>query len=401
MDTCVTQVILKVASRCNLSCSYCYVYHKADSTWKQQPALMSDQIFAVTIERVRQHCLFSRQRSVFIAFHGGEPCLIGARKFDAWCSEARQTLSNTAVSFAIQTNGTLIDWEWIRVFQKHRVSVGISMDGPRAVHDLYRVDHQGRGSYDRVTETLQMLREAKVRHGVLCVIPLGEDALAVHRHFLDLNCKSITYLLPHFTHDTISPIRSVYGATPCADFLIPIFDDWWFNSTSEVRVEDMRNMVRIILGGGSQMECLGNQPPSYVFIEPDGDIEGLDTLRICEQGMSKTGLNVGRAEVRAILENNSLHRTAIFEGFPLAQACRACPEGTTCAGGHLPHRYSRARGFDNPSVWCADLLKIFSHLRQRLVVSVAETVARRQALGGQALVLDPDSSDEQHTAVSN
>src|SRR6201996_5087408 len=84
----VSQAILKVASRCNLNCSYCYVYNMADSSWKQRPALMSNEVFEAAIERSRQQCRATGQEQLRIAFHGGEPCLMGPERFDAWCTRA-------------------------------------------------------------------------------------------------------------------------------------------------------------------------------------------------------------------------------------------------------------------------------------------------------------------------
>lgn len=377
----IDQYILKVSARCNLNCSYCYVYNLADTTWKQKPPLMSDEIFEVTLERIRRYCLFTGLRQVNIVFHGGEPCLLGAERFGAWCIRARDVLQSvTTVALHIQTNGTLLDDAWAQALVDNRVSVGISMDGPQQVHDLFRVDHGGRGSYHQVERGIKVLQKANVPYGILSVIPLGVEPLTVHRHFLSLGCTNITYVLPHFTHDGIDPIRELYGPTPCADFLIPIFDDWWFNSTSEIHIGDLRNMARIILGGRSHIETVGNVPPLYVFVESDGAMEGLDNLRACKDGMSKINLNVRTNNFQEILQSDTIHGKAIYEGMPLPEGCKACPERDTCAGGYLPHRYSTTRGFDNPSVWCADLLKIFGHIRHRLGVTIQETYVRRQAL---------------------
>ena len=376
------------------------MYNKGDSTWKHRPPLMSDEIFETTLERARRHCCFTGQKHVNIAFHGGEPCLIGVRQFDAWCGRARQMLQDVAtVDLIIQTNGTLVDEAWAEVFSKHNVRVGTSMDGPKELNDVFRVDHKGRGSFDQVERGLKILKDAHVPYGILCVIPLGADPLACHRHFLALGCTSITYILPHFTHDTITPIRQRYGATPCADFLIPIFDDWWFNGTLDVTIGDLRNVARIIMGGDSKIETFGNAPPLYVFVETDGEMEGLDTLSVCKEGITRINLNVQDADFREILQVDTMHRTAIFRGMPLSQACQACPERDTCAGGYLPHRYSSARGFDNPSVWCADLLKLFTHLRDRLGVTVEETYARRQALQQIALTACASSEASERTGA--
>src|ERR1700744_3617832 len=248
----VSQAILKVASRCNLNCSYCYVYNMADSTWKMRPPLMSNEVFDATLNRISQQCHATGLDRSRIAFHGGEPCLIGPEIFDAWCGRARDVLGEAIhLSLIMQTNGTLLDAHWIEAFLKHRVSVGLSMDGPREIHDAVRVDHLEQGSYDRVERGLKLLQKANIPYGVGCVIPLGADPLTVHKHFLHLGCNQITYLMPHFTHDTIAPIRQRHGPTPCADFLIPIFDNWWFESTMEVQIDDLKNVARVIMGGRS------------------------------------------------------------------------------------------------------------------------------------------------------
>lgn len=377
----ISQAILKVASRCNLNCSYCYVYNKADTTWMRRPPVMSDAVFNSTLDRIVEHCRATRQQRFDVAFHGGEPCLIGPEKFDVWCRRLRAVLGPLVhLKIVVQTNGTLLDARWIELLLKHEVSVGISMDGPKQIHDAARVDHGKRGSYERVEDGLRLLQAAGVPHGVGCVIPLGADALTVHHHFLKLGCTQITYLMPHFTHDTIGQIRRRYGPTPCADFLIPIFDDWWFHGTMQVQIEVLKNLARVIMGGKSHNEAIGNDPPRYVFIEPDGEMEGLDNLRACDEGLSRIRLNVRDASFFDLINTRTMHSVAIFEGMPLADACLRCREAETCAGGHLAHRYSKARAFDNPSVWCADLLKLFGHVRARMDVSVEETKKRRRML---------------------
>lgn len=372
---------LKVASRCNLNCSYCYVYNKGDETWRQRPATMPAEVFDAAIERIRRHCLSSRQRSVRIVFHGGEPCMVGAARFGEWCARLRQGLADLVrVHFSLQTNGTLLDEQWAEVLGEHRVTVGISIDGPRVVNDTFRVDHAGRGSYDAVVRGLGHLHRAGIPIHFLSVVQLGADSMVIHRHLLELGAASIDYLCPDFTHDTIGPIRTLYGPTPCADYLIPIFEDWWRNSTMDLSIGIFMAMARAILGGESEVDFLGNRPFGFLFIEADGAIEGLDVMRVCMNGVAQTGLNVLTDDFRKVADVSELHRDAIFSGMRLPVDCQACPERETCAGGYLPHRFSRQRGFDNSSVWCQDLLRLFGHLRERLGTPVEETRLRRQVL---------------------
>lgn len=88
--------IVKIASRCNLNCSYCYVYNQADTSWRERPAVMSKETFAATVERIRRHTLLSGQQTVTIIFHGGEPTLAGSERFAWMCATARERLADVA-----------------------------------------------------------------------------------------------------------------------------------------------------------------------------------------------------------------------------------------------------------------------------------------------------------------
>jgi len=372
--------IVKVASRCNLNCSYCYVYNQGDTSWRGRPSLMSRETFTAMLGRIRRHCVRSGQETVALAFHGGEPTLVGPARFAWMCAAAREELGDVAeVILAIQTNGTRLDHEWVSVLREHGVQIGVSLDGPQEINDSARVDHKGQGSYAAVVRGIALLREEGMPFGILSVVRPGADPLLIHRHFLELGSTSISYLLPADTHDTIGGLRSEFGPTPCADFLIPIFDDWWFNSSLDVSIREFWNLGLVIMGGSSRLEMIGNPPLHFVCVETDGSMQGLDKLRACEDGMTGMELNVHDADFAEIAQASPFH-AAVMDGLPLPSGCQACPERETCAGGHLSNRYSSANGFDNPSIWCLDLLALFAHVRTRLGVTHEETERRRSAL---------------------
>jgi uncharacterized protein len=372
---------LKVASRCNLNCSYCYVYNKGDESWRTRPTIMSDEVFEAAVERIRRHCVASGQPSVNIVFHGGEPSLVGAAQFADWCEALRRRLGDVAsVDLTMQTNGTLLDAHWIDVLLKQDVTIGVSIDGPKDVHDAFRVDHRGLGSYESVARGLQLLQTSGVRTGALAVIQFGLNGLDVHLHLRSLGLRRINYLLPDFTHDTVTAVKEQYGPTPCADFLVPILNYWWRNEASDVKVGIFWHAARLILGGRSGIDYFGSRPLRFMFIETDGGIEGLDVLRVCAEGMSGTGLNVMTSDFAEVADASPFYRNVIFDGFPTPTQCEGCPEESTCGGGYLPHRYSLAEGFDHRSIWCADILSLFGQFRELLNVSTAETATRRLAL---------------------
>jgi uncharacterized protein len=374
-------VTFKVAARCNLNCSYCYVFNKGDTTWRRRPARMSEEVFEAGIGRLREACLRSGREQVSVTLHGGEPTLVGATRARAFFDMARRGLQDVAdVRLVIQTNGTRLTREWVELFDEHRVDVGVSMDGPQAVHDRQRMDHRGRGSHRAVRRGLDLLREGGVPFALLSVLDFDADPLEVHEHFCELGPAQISYLMPHHTHDGIAEVRARYGPTPCLDWLEPVLDRWWGRGTLRTAVQPFHTMARIILGGPSDLDLFGGAPMGFCFVETDGAIEGLDAFKICEDGYAGTGHNVLTDGFEAFAADGGLHAETIFRGRPLPTGCAGCPEAQTCGGGYVPHRYRRGAGLDRPSVWCRDLLGLFGRLRRLLDVDHGETLARRRTL---------------------
>jgi uncharacterized protein len=375
------QFVFKVSARCNLDCTYCYVFNKADQSWKSRSAVMSDTVFEAAISRVRRHCIASGQNVVRLMFHGGEPLLIGTRRFRRWLEQIDHELKDIVkVRLAIQTNATLIDDDWAHLFAENGVEVGVSLDGPQAVNDRFRIDHFGYGSYAKIINGIGTLRRHGADFSLLSVIQLGADGAAIYNHFRNLEPRTINFLFPDHNHDDIAQVRALHGATPIFDFLRPVIDAWALDAGEAADVPLLRNLCRLILGGESRSDMFGNAALGFVFVEVDGDIEGLDVLRLDGEGMAACGANVLTNDFSSIAQLSDFHDRAIFRGLPLPNGCAVCPERQTCAGGYLPHRYSLARGFDNPSAWCADILLLFDYLRQLLDVDVAETRLRRDLL---------------------
>ena len=375
------QFILKVTARCNLNCTYCYVFNKADQSWRQRSRMMANDVFEQTLTRIREHCVASGQPMLRVMFHGGEPLLAGKRQFRRWLERLHDELDGVvALSLAVQTNATLIDDDWAQLFSEHGVEVGVSIDGPPDVNDRFRVDHRGNGSFDRIIRGLDALRARDVLFSVLSVLQYGSDGGSIYRFFGSLRPHTINFLFPDQTYEDVAAVRSRYGPHPVADVMLPIVDEWWRSDGGAGEVPLLRNICRILMGGESRSDMFGNLPLGFVFVEVDGEIEGLDVLRVDAQGIASTGMNVFDHPFAEIGRASEFHDAAIIRGVPLPTGCRACHERDTCAGGYLPHRFSVERGFDNPSVWCNDILLLFGELRRLTGVTADETVMRRAVL---------------------
>lgn len=361
----IDQIVLKVAALCNLNCRYCYIYNHEDTGWRARPEFISDEVFDCAMTVIREYCARRENHRIALLFHGGEPTLIGAARFKDLATRARTLLGSALASLAIQTNATLLTEEWIEVLKQCEVRVGVSFDGPPEIHDAARVNHAGHGSYSATVRGLNRLREAGLCPGILSVINPGTPGLAAYRHFRSLGIEGMNFLLPDVSHDNKQRFYGKFGATPVADFLMPIFDAWYDEDDPNVLVSPLWWLLQAMMGGAGGSDAFGNPLQSYVVIETDGAIEPLDALRVCADGITRNTLCVLTHGLDDLPEGSPLLHRAVHEGFALCSRCLRCPEQTVCGGGYLPHRYSRARQFDNPSVWCEDILKLLAHIRIR------------------------------------
>lgn len=361
----IASVVLKIAERCNLNCSYCYMYNHEDQSWRDRPRFMSDRVYEAALHAIRDHAAGHPAGETTLIFHGGEPLLVGKRRFELLCRRAYEVLGSSA-RLTIQTNGTLIDDEWAEIFVRHEVHVGVSIDGPQEIHDAARVDHAGRGSHAGAVRGLERLQAAGMNPAVLCVVEPGADGLRIYRHFRSLGVSTLNFLLPDVSHDNKERLYGGRGPTPVADYLIPIFDTWFAEDDAEVRVRIFWGLLRMLMGGSGETDSFGNPPTHYVVVESDGSIEPLDALKVCEEGLTQVGLNVLRDSFDDLGRGKPLLRQMVNEGLPLPADCMGCPEKLICGGGYYPNRYSKAKGFDNRSVWCEDILKLIRHLRAHI-----------------------------------
>jgi uncharacterized protein len=170
----------------------------------------------------------------------------------------------------------------------------------------------------------------------------------------------MNFLLPDVTHDSKERFYGSAFETPVADYLIPIFDEWFWEDNPKVYIRLFWSLIILMLGGETDIDLFGNPLMSYLVVETDGSLQAVDTLRICQEGLAESGLNVFEHGLDDLHLGLPFVHRLVHEGMPLSATCQACPENRICGGGYLPHRYASKNGFDNPSVWCKDILKLLS-----------------------------------------
>ena len=368
--------IWKVASRCNLDCDYCYVYKHADQSWRDQPIRASVEVAAQLGKRIREHATLHGLTEVDVILHGGEPLSIGVPHLDALCDALEASAAGIGIRWRIQTNGALLGDQEFEFCLRRSVTVGLSMDGPRAANDRHRLDFQGKSSFDAVEAALRRLSTPEGRRvwsGFLCVIDLASDPLEVYRYFRSWQPRTIEFLLPLAHHDMQPPGKvKALGGTPYADWLLAIYREWMEERPQPISIRRFRDIIALLAGAHTSSEEWGLQPVDFAVIEANGEIQAVDTLKVCYPGANHLGLNIFTSSIDAmytapaVLERQNRWST-------LAAVCQTCPVVQVCGGGYFPHRYSRARAFDNPSVYCQDLLKMIQEIHR----DVSSRLARR------------------------
>ncbi|WP_281284150.1 radical SAM protein [Nonomuraea deserti] len=245
------QFILKLHSRCDLSCDYCYVYEMADQSWKSQPRRASKSVIAQAASRIAEHAHAHRMPSVHVILHGGEPLLAGPDHIAHTVQAVRKALGPAVrLDVSLQTNAMRLDEAYLRLFDELNVRVGVSLDGDAEGHDRHRRRADGRGSHATVTAALGLLG-GRYRHlfgGLLCTVDARNDPIATSEALLESRPPRIDFLLPHGNWAEPPPgLPAGDGGTPYADWLIPNFDRWYAAPRRETEVRLFDDIMRLLM----------------------------------------------------------------------------------------------------------------------------------------------------------
>ncbi len=364
----IQELVLKIHSRCNIACDHCYMYELADQSWKSRPTVISEDTVTHVAQRLSSYAEAHRLESVSVILHGGEPLLVGPGRLRGICSELTRILSPvTTLDLRMHTNGMLLHRPQLEVLREFGVKVGVSLDGDRPANDRHRLDRRGRSSYDKVLAGIERLRAPEYRHlymGLLCTVDIKNDPVAVHDALTALDPPAIDYLLPHSTWDSPPPPGITDSPTPYAEWLLRIFDRWE-EQGRPMKVRTFDSVLSTLRGGPPLTEAMGLAPSDLAVVETDGGIEGADSLKVAYDGAPATGYDVFQHGFEEYAGHPGVQaRQSGIEG--VSETCRRCPVVESCGGGLYAHRYSGERGFDNPSVFCADLRAFVEGVAERI-----------------------------------
>jgi uncharacterized protein len=375
----ITSFLVKIASRCNLDCDYCYVYHHADQSWRSMPKLLSLEHQSMFAQRLAEHVEVQKLERVGVILHGGEPLLAGHERIVAFSRAIRRAVGpGVEVDVGLQTNGLLLTDEALDALEGERIAVSLSMDGPRQAHDLHRTTRRGRSSFDRVEAALERLKlRPAIFAGVIAVIDAGVPATTLLRYFSGHGVPKVDFLLPDSHHERLPPGRQSDPAL-YERWLVQGFDDW-LDEYPHLPVRTFEAMLDAVAGLPSGTDAFGLGDVSLLSLETDGTWHDLDVLKVAGDGATHLVGSVEDTPVERVASSTQLaaHRRLLTRS-GLCSTCQRCEVVEICGGGSLPHRFG-AGGFDNPTTYCSEMKSLIKHVGARLALSLAPTATPDEA----------------------
>jgi uncharacterized protein len=353
---------------CNLDCKYCFFLSK-EELYPNSRFRMTDE----TLERyVRQQLDAQQGPEVTLAWQGGEPTLMGLDFFRRSVELAdRYRRPEQAVQHTIQTNGTLLDDDWCRFFKAHRFLVGLSVDGPRTMHDAYRVDKGGHPTFDKVVRAWRLLQQHQVDVNLLCTVNAAnqDHPLEVYRFFRDeLGARYLQFIpivervnadgRTRFQEGSTVTGRSV-GSEAWGWFLIAIFDEWVRRDVGTVFVQ---------MFDAALASWVGAPPAICIFAETCGDAVALEhtgDLYSCDHFVEPGYLlgNIARTPLAELVGSPAQRAFGAAKRDTLPRYCRECPVRFACHGECPKNRFIvTPDGEPGLNYLCAGYKAFFTHV---------------------------------------
>jgi uncharacterized protein len=391
---------------CNLDCKYCFYLEKEKLYPGERQWRMSDEVLG---EYVRQYIEAQPGPEVFFAWQGGEPTLLGVDFFRKAVALQKRFAGGKTISNALQTNGTLLDDEWCQFLAAEKFLIGLSIDGPRELHDQYRVDKGQKPTFDRVMRGLELLKRHRVDFNTLTVVNAANSKrpLEVYRFLKSIGSEFLQFIplverkaavneaglefaeppdvsFMHGSKRPLTPALSPEGGegdgtrTAClralphpevtpwsvhaetyGNFLCEIFDEWVRQDVGKVFVQLFDVALGNWMGLGSSLCVFAEKCGAALAVEHNGDLYSCDHYVYPKYRLGNL-MNVSLGEMAGSSQQLKFGDDK-FDSLP--RYCRECEVRFACNGECPKHRFIKTPdGEEGLNYLCAAYKKFFNHI---------------------------------------
>jgi len=361
---------------CNLDCTYCFYLEKE----RLYPGTKQWAMPTEVLERyVRQYIAAQPGDEVHFAWQGGEPTLLGVEFFRTVVELERKYAGGKTIHNALQTNGTLIDDAWGEFLAEERFLVGISIDGPREMHDHYRVDKGSAPTFDRVMRGLEKLKEHGVDFNTLTVVNRhnAQYPLEVYRFLKEIGSGFVQFI-PVVERAAAEPgryglvlIEPAFGEAGAkvtewsvkplqyGEFLARIFDEWVRKDVGRVYVQQFEVALESWLGLEQSLCVFRSTCGGALAMEHSGDLYSCDHFVYPEHKLG----NVMKTELATMAGSEQQTKFGLDKRDALPRMCRECEVRFACNGECPKHRFARTPdGEAGLNYLCAGYKHFFHHI---------------------------------------
>lgn len=357
------QVFAKpIGAICNLDCRYCY-YLKKEHLYPEQASFrMPDDVLE---EYIVQHINAHPGSVINFSWHGGEPTLLGLDYFRKIIAlQRRHQPVNRRITNGMQTNGTLLDEDWCRFLAEEDFAVGLSLDGPRELHNIFRVTKGNHPTFKRALQGYKLLRKHRVPCDILCVVNSKnvQHPLQVYRFFKKIKAQYVGFLpLVEPQPETEAGVsRLSVPPEAWGTFLCSIFEEWKRQDIGKIKVQIFEEAARTAFGQEHAL-CLFRKTCGDVpVVEHNGDFYSCDHFVRPEHRLG----NIGTTSLLAHLESPAQKAFGQAKLDALPQYCLECEVRDMCHGECPKNRISKTPGGEaGLNYLCAGYKRFFNHCR--------------------------------------
>lgn len=349
----ITLVVKPVSTACNIRCDYCY------HDWNREGYSDDVKMTPDVLEKLMVACKDLNQQTIKFIWHGGEPLLMGLEFYKSALNLQNTLLpQDFKIRNSIQTNGVLLNDSWAEFLVRNKFRVGISLDGPRRIHDKHRVDARERGTFKFVVNAIDRLKKHDCEVGVISVVT--KDSIGNEKEIFDFLYSNELYKMNFSPLVDESTIVSSLLPEDFANFMIRIFDLWFGKNDERVKIQLLDSFLQGLIGGKATVCWCQEDCSNFLSVNFNGDVYFCGRFMGFEE--FKLG-NITKDSLGVIL-NSQKYCDLKKVLLPRNETCKSCRWLSICNGGCAFHGYDMTQKKFSRHYFCEATQKILTHMEK-------------------------------------